>query len=316
MKRLTAIITSYNRSDFVDRCIASIVAVAKSDLFVRVVIMDNGSVDDTPEVLARDIENAPANSVIETRRTEDNRHIVEVLNKGLAAAYEGESPDYIVVMNDDTQYLPGALEALIEACDAHPDSLMTPLQINYRAPEHVDVNALGHIQAVPELVEDAIMGRDLKQVYDLPTIIGACLFARRGVWERLGNFDPLFWFYGIDDDLCTRARFHGFRTLLVTRSHLYHAHGKLGVAPKESTPAARFQKWCNETQARFLFRFKNPEHHLPAATLDAFFCALDAAIGCVQLRKPKGFAYVWWIYLQMLMKLPAIAATRREHFRK
>lgn len=315
MKKLTAVITSYNRADFVDRCVASIVAVAGPELQIRVIVMDNGSVDETPEVLARDIAAAPEHAIIETYRTEDNRHIVEVLNRGLVAAFEGDPVDYIVVMNDDTEYLPGALEEMISACDAHPNSVLTPLQINYREPEHIDVNALGHVQQVSELVEDALMGRPLQQVYDLPTIIGACMFARRDVWERLGNFDPLFWFYGIDDDLCTRARFLGLRTLLALRAHLYHAHGKLGVEPQAMQPEARFKKWRNELQARFLFRLKNPKHGLPRATVDATVFAVNMFVECIgQHFWLKGALHVWLIYWGLIAQLGPIARSRREHF--
>lgn len=314
MKTLTAVITTYNRADFIDRCVTSITMVARADLFIRVVVFDNGSVDETPEILARVIADAPAHAVIETRRTEDNRPIVHVLNRGLDVAFEGNPVDYIVVLNDDTEFLPGALEELIAACDANPDSILTPLQINYRDPERVDESALGHIQKTRDLVEDAVMGRELKQVYDLPTIIGACMFARREVWESVGKFDTLFWFYGLDDDLCTRARFQGYRTLLAAKSHLHHAHGKIGVSPQTQAPKALFRKWRNETQARFLFQLKKPHVPLTRAFLKQFLYAVQSSAQCLIYLWPKGALHIWLIYLDLLRNASRISEARKDHF--
>jgi len=189
--KLTAVVTTYNRADFIAICVRSIFAVASESMHVRVVVMDNGSVDETPQVLADFQSKVPEHGVLEIQRTEDNRPIVGVLNRGLGHAREQET-DYLVVMNDDTEYTPGSLQRLIDACDAQPASLLTPVQINYRAQDHIDANALGHLQQVGALVEDATLGRPLQDVYDLPTIIGACILARADVWDNLGDFDSIF----------------------------------------------------------------------------------------------------------------------------
>jgi GT2 family glycosyltransferase len=308
MRKLTAIITAYNRVDFVDKCVRSVLAAANGNLAVRVIVMDNGSADDTAAVARA------AGDGVEVVRTEDNRHIVEVINRGFARAYEDPDVDYLIVMNEDTEFTPGSLSRLIDACDAHPGSLLTPLQLNYRTPEHLDDHAFGHVQQVRPFLEDAILGRPLKQVYPLPTIIGAAMFARRAVWERIGEFDPLFWFYGIDDDICTRARWLGYETLLVPEAHLYHAHGKLDAQPKTITKAARLAKWRNETQARFLFILKNPGRSFARNVVHASLAAAATAMESLVALWPAGAWHTLRIYGHLLARLPRIAAARRRHF--
>ena len=254
MINLCAIITAYNRADFVDKCIKSIYVDQDDTLQVRIVVMDNGSDDDTAAV-ARE-------AGAEVLRTEDNRHIVEVINRGFATAFEDTDCNFIVVLNEDTEFTLGSLRRLVDACVANPDAVLTSLQLNYREPEHLDGNALNHVQKSRELVEDAVMGHPLKDVYEVPTIIGACMMATRDAWEKIGEFDPLFWFYGVDDDICTRARWLGYRTLLVPTSQLLHAHGKLNVEVRQPDAATVFRKWRLELQATYLFLLKDPRHSL------------------------------------------------------
>jgi GT2 family glycosyltransferase len=313
MARLAAFVTSYNRADFVATCVRSILAAASDTLEVRVIVMDNGSQDDTPAVLAGMMRNLPPHTRLETRRTEDNRPIVEVINRGFDACYE-EPADYIAMFNDDTQLTPGSLEKLTEACQAYPDSLLTPLQRNYRQPERIDANALGHVRQVDTLLEDALLGRPLAQVYPLPVIIGACIFARTAVWKNIGEWDPLFWFYGVDDDICTRARFLGYQTLLVPQAHLFHAHGKLDATPTAQTKQARDRKWRYETQTRYYFLLKNHRASLPKNLAHTTTHALANAFTCARHGWLRGAWQSLAIFAWFLPRLAAIAETRRRHF--
>ena len=46
----------------------------------------------------------------------------------------------------------------------------------------------------------------------------------RSMILKVGLFDPLFFLYGEDDDLCERASYHGYSILLVADSLVNHWH--------------------------------------------------------------------------------------------
>lgn len=308
MVRLRVLITAYNRADFLNRCIASVLHAVSDALDIRVLVMDNGSTDDTSEVAASFGER------VQVQRTDDNRHIVEVLNRGMETLLADETATHVLVMNDDTEFTPGSVERLVSACESHPDSMLTPLQLNFREPGKIDNNAYGHVLGVRDLIEDAVLGRPLRQAYPLRTIIGAAMFARREVWKTVGEFDPLFWFYGLDDDLCTRARWLGYEILLAPEARLYHAHGKLDEPPKSQDPAAALRKWRNETQARYLFLLKDPRCGLPRNVLRTVCAALKTCLTCLSAPWPGAAWRALTICADCLVRLPRIAATRRSHF--
>lgn len=308
LRKLVAVVTAYNRADFVPQCVSSILNAGGDDLEVRVIVVDNGSTDGTAEA-ARAV--SPRVRVL---RTEDNRPVAAAINSGFEAARAEGGAEYIVYMNEDTMYTPGSLRRMVEACDRNPDSLLTPLQLDYRDPEHLDANMREHIAESRELVEDSLLGLPLKLVYPLPTIIGAAILAKRAIWERIGEFDTLFWFYGIDDDLCTRAAFLGCHLLLVPSAHMLHAHGKLGARNDTADKAGIFRKWRLELQSQFLFVLKNPAQSFPRAIFTAFCMALRTCKGCVVACWPKGAWHTWLIFGSCMAKLRPIHAARRRHF--
>jgi GT2 family glycosyltransferase len=58
---------------------------------------------------------------------------------------------------------------------------------------------------------------------ETPLIGGACVAARRDVFEEMGRFDPGLVRWGIDDvELSLRAWFLGYRVMVSTRSHIAH----------------------------------------------------------------------------------------------
>ena len=124
-------------------------ADAAPGLDLRVFVMDNGSSDNTKAV-AEAVD--PRVRVI---RTEDNRWVVGVINRGMEAALP-ENPDYVLVLNDDTQFLPGALRKLLEVAEAHPNAVLTPMQLAYHKPGKIDPHVLKLLQKTPDLVEDAV----------------------------------------------------------------------------------------------------------------------------------------------------------------
>lgn len=307
MARVAAVITAYNRADFVATCVASVLDASSEHLHIIPIVMDNGSIDGTSEA-ARAVSDS-----VRVMRTEDNRPIAGVLNRGLRAALEDPLVDHIILMNEDTQFRPGALQHLLSVCERRPLSLLTPLQLNYRLPEKIDDGALDGVKSSRLLLEDLLLGRPLADAYAVPTIIGAAMLARRDVWENIGEIDELFWFYGVDDDLCSRARFLGYEILLVPAAHLLHAHGKLG----SDTPATWSNpvvKWRKELQARYMFRLKQPDKSLFRCYIETLRYAVKNSIRCIISRFPRGAAESLVIYLDCVRIAPKIAATRRRHY--
>ncbi len=100
---IDVIIPAYNAENTLRRAVASALACRE----VRVILVDDGSTDATPEIC----DDLADNDVRVTAVHQPNRGVSEARNAGLALA----KADHVTFLDADDELLPGALEALHRA---------------------------------------------------------------------------------------------------------------------------------------------------------------------------------------------------------
>ena len=112
--RLSILTPSYNYGRFLGDAIASVAEQTHPGVeHVEHVVVDGGSTDETVEVLRR----APAHVVW---RSEPDEGQSDALGKAFAMS----TGDWIGWLNADEFYLPGALQAVAEIVERHPDATL------------------------------------------------------------------------------------------------------------------------------------------------------------------------------------------------
>ena len=201
MPRVSVVMSVYNEEHYVDLAIDSILRQTFRDF--EFVIIDDGSVDNTPHILQ-----GYHNPRLRIYR-QDNQGQSASLNRAIQLA----SGTYIARMDADDIALPQRLEREVRFLDAHPDIALVGtwcMKVN---------TATGHerLQRLPE--DDAAIRRFL--VVDNP-FIHSSVMIRRSVIETVGLYDKgLIW---QDYDLWVRvARNHRIANipepLMVRRKH-------------------------------------------------------------------------------------------------
>ena len=61
---------------------------------------------------------------------------------------------------------------------------------------------------------------------DVAMITGADMMLRRAAWEKAEGFDPAFFMYCEDADLCQRIKAQGYRIVSVPEASIIHLEGK------------------------------------------------------------------------------------------
>src|SRR5262249_25604664 len=124
------------------------------------------------------------------------------------------SHDVLVFVNPDARVLPGAVGKLVEALDAVADAGIAGggLQDAHGRwqPGAARFGALGHL--VLDTTAGRLPARLRRQPYVVDWVYGTFMAIRREVFRRLGGFDPAYFLYGEDMDICHRAAQLGVST--------------------------------------------------------------------------------------------------------
>jgi glycosyltransferase domain-containing protein len=112
---ITILVPTYNRSPFLRRAIRSVLRQSFSDW--ELVVLDDGSTDDTERIIKEFMANNPRITTIRNTRNE-NTGIATLLDKGLAVA-KGK---YIARLDDDDYWIDdNKLRKQFDFLESHPD---------------------------------------------------------------------------------------------------------------------------------------------------------------------------------------------------
>jgi GT2 family glycosyltransferase len=225
--RISVIVVSFNTRDDLLRCLGSLrdhVGVA-----YEVIVVDNASEDGSVAAVRAQ---HPEAVVVENG---ENLGFSAANNRGLAKA---RAP-FVLILNSDAEVRPGAVEALLERLEAHPEEGVI-------GPRTVDGDGVIQVSFGPPLTPlrewrqrrlvrgvKARRPRALAAAQALAShehepawISASCLLARREALQAVGGFDEGFFLYEEDVDLCLRLGRAGWGILFTPAAEVVHRLGR------------------------------------------------------------------------------------------
>ncbi|PYM38965.1 MAG: hypothetical protein DME17_02570 [Candidatus Rokuibacteriota bacterium] len=259
-RRVAVVVPTWNGRRWIDRCLGSLRATAYP--LSAIFVVDNGSRDGTAEAVA---SRFPQVALIRHRR---NRGFAQAANVGIRAALE-RGAEFVVVVNQDTWADPSWLTPLMRVAARDPAiGVVTPVQYDYEG------------RTVEPAQAGLVAAAGSREFIETPQVIGAVLLLSRGLLERVGLFDPLYFAYFEEADLCRRARRAGFRVGLAPGSRVNHWHALRH--PDEMSARGSYLSFRNQ----FVYELKDPTRPVPRNL--AVWLALCAREIGYCLHHPRG----------------------------
>ena len=221
---VAVIILNWNGSRLLREYLPSVVATTDPAIG-RVIVVDNGSDDDSLEVLRNEFPE------VETIAFDKNLGFAAGYNK----AIEMTRYPYTVLLNSDVRTSQGWLRPLYDFMESHPEvgaiqpkllSDSNPTSFEYAGACGGFIDRNGYPYCRGRIFADC--ERDNGQydtVADIFWATGACLMVRSELYLRVGGLDSRFFAHMEEIDLCWRILLSGHSIKAVPDSKVYHLGG-------------------------------------------------------------------------------------------
>ncbi|HEY7603504.1 MAG TPA: glycosyltransferase family 2 protein [Gaiellaceae bacterium] len=227
---VSVIVVTYRCRDEARDCLRALHARPPA-LELETIVLDNASGDGTPAMVRAEFP--------DVRLLELAENIG--FARGVNRAAELARGEHLLLLNPDALVHPGAVERLVGFALEHPGhGLYAGKNLDPDGTVNVTsvrgLPSLWSLTCFATMLSAALPGSRLfdpeslgswrrDSVREVGAAIGSFLLVRRSVWEALGGFDPRFFMYSEDVDLCLRAARQGRRPVFVPDAVVTHERG-------------------------------------------------------------------------------------------
>jgi N-acetylglucosaminyl-diphospho-decaprenol L-rhamnosyltransferase len=232
-----------------------------SGLSLRAVVVDNDS-GDLPEI-AGAMQQYGWSSWLTLLNAPRNGGFAYGNNLGIARAYADRPPDYLYLLNPDTQVRPGGIACLVQFLNDRPEvgiagSSFENLDgsdwpIAFRFPTiFSEVDSGLQWGVVSRLLKPWVVARVMgKAPEPVDWICGASMLIRPAVLASIGGLDENYFLYFEETDFCRRARLAGHSTWYVPQSRVMHIMGQSTSVTDTRAGPRRLPAYWFESRRRY-----------------------------------------------------------------
>jgi GT2 family glycosyltransferase len=210
-RRVAAVILNWNLPMETVACAVSLREQNYSPL--TMIVVDNGSVDDSVDVIHRLVPDAKLIAL------DRNRGYAGGMNAGISEAL-ALGADYVMLLNNDVRLRPGALETLVKAAEARRTAgALGAVTLSEDDPPRVlfagGWTLLGgswHMHSF----------RAATRIRRVDWLEGSVMLLRSSALRAVGLLDESFFLYGEDVELCQRLVSQDFTIVIVPEAQAVH----------------------------------------------------------------------------------------------
>ena len=227
---VSVMLVNWNTREMTLDCLRTLFAQTV-DIAMEVIVVDNGSADGSAEAIAAEF---PQVILMAEQHNHGFAHATNI-------SVERARGEYVLLLNTDTLVLDHAIEKLVDFAKAHPQAgiwggktLFADRTLNPTScwgkitPWSVTCMATGLARLFKNsaLFNPEEYGNwDRNSVRTVDIVQGSFFLITKAFWDDLGGFDPAFFMYGEEADLCARAKAKGARPTVGPDAVIVHFGG-------------------------------------------------------------------------------------------
>ena len=301
-----AVVVTHNGRRWFPGCLKSLALQTYPAL--EVVVVDNAS--EEPDAVTKLVGRLlPDASVM---RFERNVGFGAAANRALEVSPDARRAEYYLFIHDDVALDRDCVGLLVASALETEAGVVGGKGLSWDEPEvllEVGMSADEFGYPVSGLEEGEIDQGQHDTRREVLFVTSACILVSRATVERGGSWDPAYFLFGEDLDLCIRARMLGFPVVVAPKAYFYHAVA-MATGRRDGPPAASIRYFTRRNRLRTIAKNTSAARVLLLVAL--YTCLLSAEV--VLLAALRRFdeiptylkAYAWFA-----RTVPDVARRRR-----
>jgi GT2 family glycosyltransferase len=196
----------------------------------RVIVVDNGSTDGSPDIIRRQF---PEVTMIENI---ENLGYAGGNNAGILHSLK-DGTNYVLLLNNDTEVAPDFLTLLVEAAESDSSIGVTGPLIYYHEQPDIVWSAGGEVDRLWRTRMIGLNETDLGQFGQTPRevnfVTGCTMLVKNNVLHQVGILDERFFTYFEEAEWCMRIKRSGFIIINVPTAKVWH---KISLVSRNNSP--------------------------------------------------------------------------------
>ena len=247
------VIVNWNSGDYLNQCINSIFVKENISLIGTIIVIDNNSFDSS-------LNKILSNDKIRIIKNNKNLGFARACNQGFRAC----TSKYVLLLNPDAQLKKNTLSDCDNFLELHSEIDILGCQLlnefgsitascsRFPSPKGFLIDAIGLSKLFPGYFKPGILMTDWnhKESRFVDQLMGAFMFMRRSIFEKVGYFDERFFVYFEEVDFSIRLKYLGGKSYF--NSYINATH--IGEGTTKSVKAYRL---FLSLQSRMLYAKKH-----------------------------------------------------------
>jgi len=270
------ILLNWNGYELTKDCILSLLNIEYANY--QIVVVDNGSEDDSYSKLCRKFEDK-----VKFISNKTNLGFTGGNNVGIKYAVENNA-DYVLVLNNDTIVDKPFLNEMIKIGESKPEIGILGSKIYYFSDPDIIWFSGGSFNKFK--CATSVNGMGIKdngifdKLIDVDYITGCALLVKSAVIDKIGHLNEDYFNYAEDADFCFRAKKAGYRVVFVPTSKIWHK-----VASSMKGNYSPFYLYFQSKNRLFLVKKNFSKIYLFYCMLVHFLCYIPGKLFVIWFRK-------------------------------
>ena len=190
-------------------CLQSISGLDYPKDHIEIIIEDNGSTDPTSEMVKKFFKELDSKHWLNLRLFTNNQNLGASSGRNKALQDIDKRSDFVLFLDDDIVFKCDLVEKLVAVFENSENAGIVGARIMHHSRPDKTANGAGYVNWWFGTFKDV----DSKKLIVCDYVITCCCMIKRDLLEKIGGFDPDYFTYHEDVDICVKAKRAGFKVI-------------------------------------------------------------------------------------------------------